>query len=66
LLASSPVKNPTPHGLGLIPMQLVEGYFRQIGQPVPENLDDYIHNIGLNNREAFHRLLAEEYVYFNS
>jgi hypothetical protein len=64
MLASSPGEIHTPQGLGLIPMQLVEGYFRQIGQSVPENLDDYIRYIGLDTREAFHRLLAEEYVYF--
>ena len=66
VLGSSSVESHTPQGIGLIPMQLVEGYFRKIGRSVPENLDDYIRSIGLDNREAFHRLLAAEYVYFKS
>ena len=51
-----------PHGV-TIPV-LLDWYFRHLRrQPVPDNLDMLIGQLGLASRTAFYRLLAAEYVY---
>jgi hypothetical protein len=44
--------------------ELLNWYFvMRRKQPVPDNLDALIEELGLASRSAFYRLLAAEYVY---
>ena len=51
-----------PHGV-TIPVLLNWYFVKRRKQPVPDNLDALIEEIGLASRTAFYRLLAAEYVY---
>jgi hypothetical protein len=62
LEATSLTEAGLPHGL-TVPV-LLDWYFRHLRrQPVPDNLDMLIGQLGLASRTAFYRLLAAEYVY---
>jgi hypothetical protein len=51
-----------PHGVS-IPVLLNWYFGEQRQQPVPDDLDQFIEDLGLASRTAFYRLVAAEYVY---
>jgi hypothetical protein len=50
-------------GAGPVPASLVDWYFRTLGQAIPDDLDLFVQELGLESRERFHGLLRAEYLY---
>ena len=45
---------------------LVSWYFEtRLGMPIPDDLEDYVHSLGLSGLDRFLEMLSEEYI-FNS
>ncbi len=56
-----------PQEIGLPNVALLDWHFCQIlKQEIPENIDNHLHEIGLLNREAFYRLLVQEYLHVHN
>jgi hypothetical protein len=54
--STEPPQDPSP------PL-LIGWYFNKLRQNIPDDIDSFIENIGLSDRQSFYRLLAAEYVY---
>jgi hypothetical protein len=47
--------------------QLAAWYFNgRLGRPIPDDLDCFVHELGLSNRQDFYRILARELVYLTA
>lgn len=56
--------HPEPDETGLNPIQLVAWYFeKRLGQPMPDDMDAYVQELGLSSRTDFYRILAGEHIY---
>jgi hypothetical protein len=56
--------DPEPRDLNMVPPRLARWYFEtRLGRAIPDDLDRFARAIGLENRAAFYRLLAREYLF---
>ncbi len=64
VLARSGSPRPGAGDTGLAPIELLAWYFGQrLGRSLPEDLDSYVRELGLESRAEFYRILAREYLY---
>ncbi len=62
--AKRAVDMPAAAGRAVPPAQLLIWYFEsQLGEPVPSDLDAYLVEIGIHQRQHFYRLLERQYLF---